>query len=316
MPIYPYPPPVDALLSYGAYRNHYATDWPNYVQELNLSREHVPDLVRMTQDEILWQSALDAAEWEEVFHETDIDPKLAFWAPFHAWRALGQLQAVEAIPALIEVLKQRDIDWCWEELPEVFGLMGAGAIEPLQEVFATKLHYDHKITLAGSFGKIAKAFPDLRDRCAAVLTELLSDYPNHHRSVNGALVTELFFLRASEALPVIEAAYKANKVDEMFVGSWARLQVDWGLKQESDFTAEELAIHYTPQQKQMLANIRADIDKKMGGDLPGRGAAFGSGKPPVFKDIAPQTSAKKRSNKAGFGGGVASNARKRKKKKK
>lgn len=60
--------------------------------------------------------------------------------------------------------------------------------------------------------------------------------------MNGALVLALFKLKALEAVPVMEAAYQAKTVDEMFIGSWARVQADLGLKQTSDFTPEKLSI--------------------------------------------------------------------------
>ncbi|MBD2105540.1 hypothetical protein [Nodosilinea sp. FACHB-13] len=37
-----------------------------------------------------------------------MDPEKALWAPIHAWRSLGQLQAVEAIQPLAQVLQQHD----------------------------------------------------------------------------------------------------------------------------------------------------------------------------------------------------------------
>lgn len=70
-----YSVPLNRLLTYGDCRN-----WPNY-QELGLTQEYIPELIRMATDEEL--------NWA--------DPdSLEVWAPIHAWRALGQLRAEEA----------------------------------------------------------------------------------------------------------------------------------------------------------------------------------------------------------------------------
>jgi hypothetical protein len=62
-----YPSPVDKLLTYGDCRNF--TTSPNYIEELGLSSEHIPDLIRMATDEQL--------------HWTDSD-SLEVWAAIHA----------------------------------------------------------------------------------------------------------------------------------------------------------------------------------------------------------------------------------------
>src|SRR5579864_7878643 len=47
----------------------------------------------------------------------------------HAWRALGQLRAVEAVEPLLELFDRlEDDDWVHEELPAVFGLIGPARI--------------------------------------------------------------------------------------------------------------------------------------------------------------------------------------------
>ncbi|MBW4481473.1 MAG: hypothetical protein KME14_02910 [Tildeniella torsiva UHER 1998/13D] len=161
-------------------------------------------------------------------------------------------------------------------------------------------------------GGVAKAFPELRDRTVEALTRQLSHFKNHHRSVNGSIIAQLLDFKATEAVPEMEAAYGARKVDEMFVGSWARVQIDLGLKQEADFTAEELEIHYTPRQEQMMANIRASLDRPK----PSRKSLPNVEKPPEFKDIVAQSGTKKLADKAGFGGGLSVALKKSKKKKK
>lgn len=314
MSISTYEPPVAELLSYGEAEGNTSKDWPNYVQDLGLTAEHIPALIQLVQDEQLWELFMGNFDKEDDFTDAGIAPEDALWAPIHAWRSLGQLQAIEAIPPLVQILQQRDLDWCWEELPQVFGLMGAGALDPLEELLSTKIDYNNKITLVEGIGGVAKAFPELRDRAVEALTRQLSHFKNHHRSVNGSIIAQLLDFKATEAVSEMEAAYGAKKVDEMFVGSWARVQIDLGLKQESDFTPEELAIRYTPMQEQMMANIRASLDRPK----PRRRSFPSVEKPPEFKDIVAQSGTKKLADKTGFGGGppVAPKKSKKKKKKK
>ncbi len=317
MPNHTYEPPVAELLRYGPCRSTNANDWPNYGQELGLTADHVPALIEMAQDDELWALFAGDYDREDEFLDADITPDDALWAPIHAWRSLGQLQAAEAITPLVDVLQQRDFDWCWEELPQVFGLIGAAAIDPIDELIPAKIHYNNKVTLIGAFGKIVKTFPELRDRCVEVITRQLSNFKHHHRTVNGALIAELLDLKAVESVPVMAAAYAANKVDEMFVGPWAAAQIELGLKQASDFTPAELEIRYTPAQKQRMANVRAYLDrqksKSPGAGLLTRREGF---EPAEFKDIAAQAGVQKLSEKAGFGGEAKSGAKKSKKKKK
>ncbi|MEB3290503.1 MAG: hypothetical protein VKI82_11350 [Leptolyngbya sp.] len=308
MPLHPYQPPVDSLLSYGPCEGRHVRDWPNYGQELGLTADHIPALIQMAQDGDLWAFFEDDDRDAEAFVAAGLDPAQLAWAPLHAIRTLGQLRAVEAIQALVQVLEQRDYDWCWEEIPHAIGLMGAEALDPIEALLATKINYNHKISLVEAIGHIAKADPDLRDRCVEILTRQLSRYKNHHRSVNGALVTELYHLKAIESAAVMEEAYQAKKVDEMFAGSWPRVQVDLGLKQESDFTPDDLSIHYTLAQQTMMDNLRASLDKLKQIPAP---APFLE-----FKDLAPQGQAETLGNKAGFGSTAKGSPKKGKKKKK
>src|SRR5262245_66595914 len=62
------------------------------------------------------------------------DESAESWAPVHAFRALSQIQAVEAIGALLEA---RNIpydeggDWLQEDAPEAMALIGPAALPAL-----------------------------------------------------------------------------------------------------------------------------------------------------------------------------------------
>ena len=101
--------PVLALISLGE-KAARTVKWPDYT-ELGITSEHIPELIRILQ------------EIEQFWPLGDMEsPEVS--APVHAWRALGQLNAVEAIPALIELVVQNEElenNWLMEEIPEVMG---------------------------------------------------------------------------------------------------------------------------------------------------------------------------------------------------
>src|SRR3954452_6496585 len=119
-----YKEPVSRLLEYGECEmggTKATLAWPDYVNELGLTQDHVPELIRLASDEML---------------NTADSESLAVWAPTHAWRALGQLRAPEAVAPLLDLLKVKDDDWLAAELPAVLGLIGPGAIPWLAEFLA------------------------------------------------------------------------------------------------------------------------------------------------------------------------------------
>ena len=85
-----YLPPVSRLLELGECK--WGKDWLNY-SSLGITSEHIPALIRLATDNHYLN---DSSEGNEA------------WAPIHAWRALGQLKATEAVDALIGLLRRID----------------------------------------------------------------------------------------------------------------------------------------------------------------------------------------------------------------
>lgn len=114
---YPYNNPSIKLLSYGECVGSGPENWPNYAQALGLTVEDIPDLIHMAEDEQLWRFFFtdptnpnaDEEDLSEItpIQDNPIDPEVALWAPIHAWRALGQLQAAESVKPLAHVLANR-----------------------------------------------------------------------------------------------------------------------------------------------------------------------------------------------------------------
>ncbi len=233
MSVASYPPPVDRLLTFADCRDS-IREWPNYVEELGLRSEHIPDLIRMATD--------NALLWAE-------SESLEVWAPMHAWRALGQLRAEAAIEPLMPLFHELgDSDWVTEEMPDVYGMIGPAAIPALSAYLIDASHESFpRITAIGSLEKIAKQHPDSRDACVAVLTRQLEQYTENDLELNGFLVSSLVELKALESVKVIECAFAAKRVELMFVGDWNQVQVEMGLKSREElpqpkFSPEEFLI--------------------------------------------------------------------------
>jgi len=190
--------------------------WPSY-QAMGFGPEHVPELIRMMLDEELYWSNRESDE---------------VWAPIHAWRALGQLRAEEAVEPLTRTLfwiDAYDDDWVVDEMPIVFGLIGPPAIPVLADYLNDDEHgLFARATASDSLREIAERHPEARDDCIAAITETLKRFEELNRELNAFLIWSLVDMKASEASSLIERAFAANQVDEGVVGNWEYVQTELG----------------------------------------------------------------------------------------
>ncbi len=210
-----YLPPLDKLLTYGDCRK--IRHFPNYVEELGLKPEHIPELIRMATDpELNWANS----------------DSLEVWAPVHAWRSLGQLKAEAAIEPLLSIAEELgDSDWFNEELPEVFGMIGPAAIPTTKDFLADSSHSLYpRVTAANCLVKIAETHPEARDECVAVITQQLDQFVKNNPALNGFLIADLLDLKAVESAPTIERAFAAKRVELDIAGDWLDVQIGLGLK--------------------------------------------------------------------------------------
>lgn len=248
-----YDSPVADLLAIGDVRNQHG--WIDYPAVYGLTLDHVPNLIRMMQDERLYWAG---SESDEV------------WAPIHAWRTLGQLRAESAIDAILEMfptIDSNDSDWEQGELPRVLGMIGSAAIPAVQTYLNNPVNgHWSRIAVADALGKIGAFHPDTRDECVAILTTQLEQYQQESESFNAFIIADLADLRAVESASIIEAAFKAEKVDLSIQGDWEEVQVYMGLleqritpKPEYGWVAED----QIPQVKKMRELFkRLEIEKQ------------------------------------------------------
>jgi Protein of unknown function (DUF1186) len=229
-----YQPPVEGLLTYGESDRYSPEEWLDY-RQLGIGPEHIPELIQMATDEHLNTAA---AENPEV------------WAPLHAWRALAQLRAVQAVAPLLELFDWlEEDDWVHEELPVVFGLIGPAALPALAAYLADLAHPDtSRISTIRSLAEIGTRWPEARAEALETLQEQLSRFEEHEPEVNAFLVEALVELEAKEAAPLIEQAFAQGHVDPMVMGDWEDVQVELGLK-----AAEQVASRRANRWSESLA---------------------------------------------------------------
>jgi hypothetical protein len=214
-----YSEPVQNLLQLGMPEGD---EWPDYLA-MGVTPEHVPELIELVQDEELrW---VDEGEEEADLLEAN--------AQIHAWRALGQLKAVEAIPALLGILHQADDyddEWTTEELVDVFAMIGPAVIQPLT---AYLLDLENKLYARGvaseALQHIAAAYPERRAECVAALAAGLQMYARNDEALNAFIIHDLVNLEAVEHLGLIEEAFQAERVEEWVIGDFEDVQIDLGL---------------------------------------------------------------------------------------
>jgi hypothetical protein len=249
----PYPDPVDRLLTYGSCLSF--REWPNYL-ELGLTREHVPDLIRMATDSELNEADIDSSE---------------VWAPIHAWRALGQLRAETAIQPLLSLFETADAsDWVLEEIPEVLGMIGQPAIAPLAD-YMSQASRDpgDRIGAARALERIGTIHPDAREEAVSALTRELERFRTNGPDLNGFLVSGLIDLKAVESISTIRDAFAHNRVDLSIAGDIEDVEIEMGLR-----TTRTSPAHRTPLLGTLFAPV-ARAKPKIGRNDP---CPCGSGK--------------------------------------
>jgi ribosomal protein L7/L12 len=217
-----YAEPISKLLTVGRPEGE---GWLDY-STLGITQEHIPELIQLVEDHDLRILELpeglpDEAELPEWF------------AQIHAWRALGQLKAEEAIPAIIGSLHQvddEDDDWIGEDAQEVFALIGPVAIRPLTKYLADDTNgVNARVAAATSLRSIGETHPETRDECLSGIVSLLEKYEENDEGLNGFLIYELVKLKAVEHIGVIEKAFVSDHVDVFIMDDFEDVQVELGL---------------------------------------------------------------------------------------
>ncbi|MEL6910527.1 MAG: hypothetical protein AAFR62_11515 [Cyanobacteria bacterium J06629_2] len=152
-------------------------------------------------------------------------------SPVHAWRALGQLKALEALKPILGLLANRDDDWISGDFPTLCTLIGLEAIPLLKEFLADAANDLYaRIDAAQGLEAISHEYPETRESSVAAIVGELDKFRANDPTFNALLICLLIDLEAVETIKTIEQAFKANRVDVFVTGHWADIQVEFGLK--------------------------------------------------------------------------------------
>jgi hypothetical protein len=211
--------PVLALITLGE-KAARSLQWPDYT-ELGITSEHIPELLRII-DEI-------GTFWPDV----PVKNAPESFAPIHAWRVLGQFNAEQSIPKLIELIvwnEVGEVDWVMEDVPEVMGMIGPACIPPLRDYLVDPdKQVWASVTMAHSLAEIGKRHPESRADCVNALQAGLEGFATNDETINSFLISYLSELKAVEAVPLVERAYQADVVDISIMGDFEDFQISVGL---------------------------------------------------------------------------------------
>lgn len=217
-----YPHPVSQLLALG-----YPDDtWDDY-SALGITTGDVPELIRLLKDGDL----RFAPAPEDLLIDEDGLPE--WYAQIHAWRALAQLKAVEAIPAILAIFEQMDVkddEWLQSEAEDIFALIGPAAVEPLGKYLLDDSNPMYARSAASTcLQRLALEYPETRAACIQYIVSALENYQEQEDALNAFLIGDLVSLKDTEHLDLIENAFKDGCVNEFILDDFEEVQVALGL---------------------------------------------------------------------------------------
>jgi hypothetical protein len=212
-----YAGPVGRLLIIGETRNYDPAEWPDYAGEFGLGCEHIAELIRLACDTALNQGDPDSRE---------------VWAPLHAWRALGQLQAEVSVAPLLAFLKTAVGDEAvGQDFPIVFGMIGPAAIPHIAGFLTDRSNPRSPIVTAiEGLKEIAERHPECRAECVTILARTLERRTDSDRSIKGFAVSALIDLAAVEVIDTIREAFRRKSVDISIAGDEEDVEIALGLR--------------------------------------------------------------------------------------
>ncbi len=252
-----YPEPVRQLIDIG-YPDH---NWHNYIAKFGFTHAHIPDLIRLVEDTDLRFGELTLEE-DDLLNENEDYDLGRYSAQIHAWRALAQLKAEEAIPNLIGLLYQADEyddDWASGDLVEAFAKIGPTCIPALaaylQDVHNASCPRNNAIEAVSD---IVKSFPETRDEGIAAIIPALKNHTQNDDGTNGFLIYALAKFMATEHIDLIKEVFDTKNVDLFIMGDFEDVQIEMGLLKDRT-TPRAFSITTERDMKQALAQFNKQI---------------------------------------------------------
>ena len=194
--------------------------WTDYIGRHEITAEDIPALIDIITNKELLYFEGEAAAAEVVIH---------------AYRALAQLNAAEALPAMVGLYQYEpdDVlgDHFTEDLPTAIEMIGESGLPYLQELLPRghEIGFWGQSFVAHTIGVIGRDHPHLREDCLNTLAAQLEQYSNQGDDLNAKIIVALCEMKAAEVAPLIEQVYEADRVDWSIVGDWEDVQVALGI---------------------------------------------------------------------------------------
>lgn len=200
-----YDEPVRQLLSLG-------NEYNGLYREFNFRQAHIPDLIRLATD--------------VKMRFQDFDQPYT-WAPVHAWRVLGQMEAIEAAEPLTQWFGLPDPN-AMVELPTVYNMIGARAIPVLHKILTDNDQwFIPRVMAVNCLVEVARsADRDINLLIEGMLVEQLRYFRTNPKELNGVLVQTLMNAGSEMADPLINEALASGNVDESYLEDWDDAAVD------------------------------------------------------------------------------------------
>ena len=195
-------------------------EWDDYLS-LGFTSAHAPELIRI----------LDTTTqiWDQAGEEDRTE-----WAPIHAWRVLAQLDAVEALPAMLRLHEtEGESDWVGEDIPVALSRFGPPVLEELRAYLCDPNNETWtRAGVANAMELMSESFPASRADCIAALCAGLELFEQNDETVNGFIISYLADINAPETAPMVERAFQSGRVDLSITGDFEEFQIAVGLLKE------------------------------------------------------------------------------------
>ncbi|SHF74303.1 hypothetical protein [Flavobacterium defluvii] len=176
---------VEELFSYG--ETNLTMNWPNYVKELGLTKEHADELIDI----------IDNSDLSHAISGFTVED----FAPRHAWRALSQLKIKKAVKPLLDALTNKKNEEAFDyqyELPKVLELIGPEVIPELELFLQNeKNEWNFKVIIFKVLIEFAIQKPACRDYAMIMFNDLFIKY-HSNRIFISRLLNEIFKINPIE----------------------------------------------------------------------------------------------------------------------
>ncbi len=213
-----------------------------YEYDLSIPKEKVIpilELPRETLIEDLETMIMDSIQRDSFFRNYPDEDK---WWEFHkhALWVLVEIEAVEALPTVLELLKQNDdFNWFWfgdfatEEFWEIIYHLGGNRLEELKEIVLNAGEWVNRIVTTTAVEQIGLHQPERRVEIIKWFQSILDsflDMSDENPALDGEVVSsiigDLISLHAKELLPQIKLLAERDLVFEGFVGDLKSIEKD------------------------------------------------------------------------------------------